>query len=117
MEIGMSIHGKPGVRKGPVLAADEVADDMVSRLLEDFRDVTGSSFAVLVNGLRATPLEELYILYRRVHRRLVDLDYRVHRAAVGEYATSLEMAGASVSLLQLDDEPAKLLDASSTAGF
>ena len=111
MEIGMGIHGEPGVRRGPLLPADEVVDDMMQRLLTDFGELDGSSFAVLVNGLGATPLEELYIIYRRVHHKLLEAGHRVHRAFVGEYATSLEMAGASVSLLRLDDELTAYLDA------
>jgi dihydroxyacetone kinase len=70
---------------------------------------------VLINGLGATPAEELYILYRRVHHGLEAAGHAVHRAFVGEYATSLEMVGASVSLLHLSDELTSYLDASSTA--
>lgn len=113
----MGIHGEPGVRRGPLLDADTVTDDLSQRLLDDFGDVGKSSFAVLVNGLGATPLEELYILYRRMHHRLLDAGHRVHRAFVGEYATSLEMAGASISLIHLDDELTGYLDAeASNAG-
>ena len=111
MEIGMGIHGEPGVRRGALQTADEVADDLLARLLEDISPDPGSSFAVLVNGLGATPLEELYILFRRVNHGLRDAGHSVHRAFVGEYATSLEMVGASVSLLHLDDELTRYLDA------
>jgi dihydroxyacetone kinase len=111
MEIGMGIHGEPGVERGPLRPADEVAGNMLRRLLEDLNPPPGSSLAVLVNSLGATPAEELYILYRRVHRGLVDAGHSVHRAFVGEHATSLEMAGASVSLLLLDDELTGYLDA------
>lgn len=110
MEIGMGIHGEPGVRRGPLQTADEVADDLLARLLEDISPAPGSSFAVLVNGLGATPPEELYILYRRVHHGLAGAGHSVHRAFVGEYATSLEMVGASVSLLYLDDELTRYLE-------
>jgi dihydroxyacetone kinase len=116
MEIGMGIHGEPGVRRGPLQTADEVADDLLTRLMEDIQPDSGSSFAVLINGLGATPLEELYILYRRVHHGLEAAGHRVHRAFVGEYATSLEMVGASVSLLHLDDELVRYLDAEPAAG-
>jgi phosphoenolpyruvate---glycerone phosphotransferase subunit DhaK len=111
MEIGMGIHGEPGVERGALLQADEVADNMLRRLLDDLNPAAGSSLAVLVNGLGATPLEELYILYRRVHRGLLNAGHSVHRAHVGEHATSLEMAGASVSLLLLDPELTGYLDA------
>lgn len=111
MEIGMGIHGEPGVRRGPLLPADEVADDLLDRILADGELAAGTELAVLVNGLGATPSEELHILYRRVHHRLVDAGFGIRRAFVGEYATSLEMAGASISLLPLDDELAGYLDA------
>jgi dihydroxyacetone kinase len=111
MEIGMGIHGEPGVRRGPLLTADAVADDLVSRLLEDLEPPEGAELAVLVNGLGATPPEELFILYRRAHRLLTEAGHRIHSAHVGEYATSLEMAGASISVIQLDEELAGYLAA------
>jgi dihydroxyacetone kinase len=111
MEIGMGIHGEPGVRRGLLLTADEVVDDLLTRILEDLQLPAHSELAVLVNGLGATPPEELLILYRRAHRLLVDAGHRIHRAYVGEYATSLEMAGASISLLHLDSELRSFLDA------
>jgi dihydroxyacetone kinase len=115
MELGMGIHGEPGVQRGPLLEADAIAGDIVKRLLEDLQPPEGAEFAVLVNGLGATPPEELLILYRRAHLMLVDAGYRVRRAYVGEYATSLEMAGASISLLHLDDELLSLLEADADA--
>jgi dihydroxyacetone kinase len=110
MEIGMGIHGEPGVRREPLEPADRIADRIVATLLADLPLET-HRIDVLVNGLGATPPEELYILYRRVAARLRDEGARVRRAWIGEYATSLEMAGASVSLLQTDDELERLLDA------
>jgi dihydroxyacetone kinase len=110
MEIGMGIHGEPGVRRGPLEPADHIADELVDALLADRDYPAGSRVAVLVNGLGATPKEELYILYRRVAERLTERGLTVHRVWVGEYATSLEMAGASVSLMALDDELAALVD-------
>jgi phosphoenolpyruvate---glycerone phosphotransferase subunit DhaK len=117
MEIGMGIHGEPGVRRGRLEPADQIADELVDALLADRAFERGSRVAVLVNGLGATPKEELYILYRRVADRLADRRLTVHRVWVGEYATSLEMAGASVSLLELDDELAALVDAPVTTPF
>lgn len=111
MEIGMGIHGEPGVRRGPLQAADAVVDDMLARVLDDLSPPPGSDLGVLVNGLGATPAEELYILYRRVHRGLIAAGLSVHRAYVGEHATSLEMAGTSISLIQLDPELTSYLDA------
>lgn len=115
MEIGMGIHGEPGVRRGPLQTADQVADDLLARLIEDVQPEPNSRFAVLVNGLGATPPEELFILYRRVHHGLEAAGHAVHRAFVGEYATSLEMAGASVSLLYLNDELTAYLDSQPSA--
>jgi dihydroxyacetone kinase len=111
MEIGMGIHGEPGVRRGPLLGADTVADDLLSRILDDLRPPDHAELAVLVNGLGATPPEELYILYRRVHQSLADRGLRVRRAFVGEYATSLEMAGASISVIHLEPDLIEYLEA------
>jgi len=117
MEIGMGIHGEPGVRRGSLESADRIAEHLVSALLEDLAYAHGERAAVLVNGLGATPREELYILYRRVHALLVDAEIKVHRVWVGEFATSLEMAGASVSLLKLDEELIRLVDAPADSPF
>jgi dihydroxyacetone kinase/dihydroxyacetone kinase-like protein len=115
MEFGIGIHGEPGIRRGPVPQADSVADDILDQLMEELDVTGGSSVALLVNGLGATAPEELYILTRRVHQRLRDANVHVHRSYVGEFATSLEMAGASVSLCKLDAELAQLLDAPATS--
>ena len=111
MEIGMGIHGEPGVRRGALETADEVTDDLMDALLADLQPSPGDRIEVLVNGLGATPVEELYILFRRVRHRLEDASLELRRAWVGEYATSLEMAGASISLMVVDDELARLMDA------
>lgn len=111
MEIGIGIHGEPGRRTGPIETADAVTDELLGTILADRGIGEGDRVAVLVNGLGATPLEELYVIYRRTHRLLADTGVSVHRAYVGEYATSLEMAGVSVSVLRLDDELQSLLDA------
>jgi phosphoenolpyruvate---glycerone phosphotransferase subunit DhaK len=117
MELGMGIHGEPGTRSGPLESADEIASHLVTTLLDDLPYRPGESAAVLVNGLGATPQEELYILYRKVHDLLADAGVTVARAFVGEYVTSLEMAGASVSLLKLDDELSALLAAPAESPF
>jgi phosphoenolpyruvate---glycerone phosphotransferase subunit DhaK len=111
MEVGMGIHGEPGVERGPLLSANEVADALVARLLADFDPIEQADFAVLVNGLGATPPEELLILYARAHEALVARGHSIKCAFVGEYATSLEMAGASISLMKLDAELAGYLTA------
>lgn len=117
MELGMGIHGEPGTRSGLLETADEIARHLLTALLDDLPYQPGESAAVLVNGLGATPREELYILYRKVHELLTGAGVSIARAFVGEYATSLEMAGASVSLLKLDDELATLLNAPAESPF
>jgi dihydroxyacetone kinase len=117
MEIGIGIHGEPGIRRGGLEPADRVADYLVTALLADLPFRPGDEVAVLVNGLGATPEEELYILYRRVDELLRESDVTVHRVWVGEFATSLEMAGASLSLLRLDEELKRLIDAPARSPF
>jgi len=110
MEIGMGIHGEPGIQREALQTADQIAERMTAAILADLPLGAGDRAAVMVNGLGATPPEELYILYRRVHALLTERGVQVHRAYVGEYATSMEMAGASLTFFRLDDELAVLLD-------
>ncbi|MDQ3700627.1 MAG: dihydroxyacetone kinase subunit DhaK [Chloroflexota bacterium] len=117
MEIGMGIHGEPGIRRGPLEPADRIAEQLITAILDDLPYERGDNVAVLVNGLGATPKEELYLLYRRAHAVLTDRGVRVHRVWVGEYVTSLEMAGASLSLLRLDGELTRLVDAPAESPF
>jgi len=117
MEIGMGIHGEAGVRRGKLEPADAIAETLTGAVVEDLELTRGDRVAVLVNGLGATPVEELYVLYCRA-RELLDAEgIGVHRSYVGEYATSLEMAGASISMLRLDDDLARLLDAPAISPF
>ena len=109
MEIGMGIHGEPGIRRGPLRGSDEIVDEMTQAILSDLPFASGDRVAVLINGLGATPKEELYVIYRRLGQILQDRKIGVFHGYVGEFATSLEMAGASISLLKLDDELAGLL--------
>jgi len=104
MEIGMGIHGEPGIERGPLKSADEVVKQMLDAILADLPYVKGDEVAVLVNGLGATPKEELYIMYRKVDEMLKEHGIKVFHVYVGEFATSMEMAGASITLLKLDDE-------------
>jgi dihydroxyacetone kinase-like protein len=83
---------------------------MAKAILEDLKPSQGDRLAVMVNGLGATPPEELYILYRKVHQMVTEAGCQVYRAYVGEFATSMEMAGASLTFMRLDDELARLLD-------
>ena len=109
MEIGMGIHGEPGIRRGKLKPADEIVDEMLFPVLNDLPYQEGDEVSVLINGLGATPKEELYIMYRRVARVLAEKKIRVFKVYIGEFATSMEMAGASISLLKLDDELKNLL--------
>lgn len=110
MELGMGIHGEPGVKRGPLESADSIADSMLETIQKDMPLQSGDRVAVMVNGLGATPLEELYILYRRVHHHLKTQGVSIHQPFIGEYATSLEMPGASITIMKLDAELQALLD-------
>lgn len=111
MEIGMGIHGEPGIRRGPLLAADTLADEMLKTLLQDSGIQAGDRVAVMLNSLGATPLEELFILWRQVRVGLHDREISLSPPQIGRYATSMEMTGASLTLLKLDDELETLLNA------
>ena len=117
MEVGIGIHGEPGIHRGDLETADEIAERLVTAIADDLSLAGGERVAVLVNGLGATPLEELYVLFRAVHRLLGDRDVEIVKSYVGEYATSLEMAGASVSVLKLDDARLELLEAPAESPF
>ena len=117
MEIGMGIHGEPGVRRGKLRPADEIANEMLDRLLEDLPPSGGDRVSVLVNSLGATPPEELYILYRTVKARLEDTGATIVMPLVGRYATSMEMAGVSFTIAKLDDELEALLRAPCDCAF
>ena len=117
MEIGMGIHGEPGIRRGKLRPADEIVDEMLTPILSDLPFQAGDEVAVLINGLGATPLEEQYVMFRRVKQTLDEKGIRVFRTYVGEYATSMEMAGASISLIRLDDELKGYLSAPADTPF
>jgi dihydroxyacetone kinase len=117
MEIGIGIHGERGVRRGRLETADRIAEDLLGKISDDLPLARGDEVAVLINGLGATPLEELYILYRYVSRSLEAKGVRVRRPYVGEFATSLEMAGASVSVMRLDPDLRLLLEAPALSPF
>ena len=117
MEIGMGIHGEPGIRRGKLQSADEIVDEMLAPVLSDLPYQSGDEVAVLINGLGATPLEELYVMFRRVNETLTQRGMKVFHAYVGEFATSMEMAGASISLLKVDDELKNYLGAAANTPF
>ena len=110
MEIGIGIHGEPGTHREALRPADEIVDMMLDRILADI-DYSGREVAVMINGCGATPLMELFIVNNRVHDVLEQKGIKVYKSLVGEYMTSLEMEGFSISLLRLDDELKELLDA------
>jgi phosphoenolpyruvate---glycerone phosphotransferase subunit DhaK len=117
MEIGMGIHGEPGIRRGRLLPADAVVDEMIAPIVGDLPFVAGDEVAVLMNGLGATPKEELYVMYRRVDQLLATRGLRVFHVYAGEFATSMEMAGASISLIRLDAELKRYLAAPARTPF
>lgn len=117
MEVGIGIHGEPGADRGPLQPADRIAERLFGAIDDELRLEAGERVAILVNGLGATPLEELYVLYRRIKALLDEREIEVHRPYIGEYATSLEMAGASLTVMRLDGELTQLLDAPAASPF
>jgi dihydroxyacetone kinase-like protein len=117
MEIGIGIHGEPGIGKGKLKSADEIVEKIMKSILEDLPYQSGDEVSVLVNGLGATPKEELYVVYRKVAQILKDKKITVYHPYIGEFATSMEMAGMSISLLKLDNELKKLLKKSADTPF
>lgn len=117
MEIGMGIHGEPGIDRTKLQTADQIAETLTRTILEDGSYESGDEVAVLVNGLGATPQEELYIVYRKVDEILKEKGINVYHTYVGEFATSMEMAGMSLSILKLDDELKALLSAPAYSPF
>ncbi|MDP8217893.1 MAG: dihydroxyacetone kinase subunit DhaK [Candidatus Theseobacter exili] len=111
MEFGVGIHGEPGVSREKIVNAKELAKRVVGRIFEDMPVAKGADVAVLLNGLGGTPLQELYILYNEVSKILDKAGINIYFNMVGNYMTSLDMAGASVSILKLDDELKILLEA------
>ena len=118
MELGIGIHGEPGTERKPIQTADVIVDYLMERIVKDMKPQAGDEVAVMINGSGATPPMELYILNRRVHQILADKGIKVFKTVVGDYMTSIDMAGASVTLLKLDDEMKELLAAKAdTIGF
>lgn len=110
MEVGIGIHGEPGTHREPLKKADEIVDLLLDKILADL-DYSGKEVAVMINGSGATPLMELFIVNNHVADVLAEKGIKVYKTLVGEYMTSIEMEGFSISLLRLDDELKELLDA------
>ena len=110
MEIGMGIHGEPGMRRETLRPADAIVDEIMDAILFEMSPKAGDRVAVLVNSLGSTPLMELYIMHRRVAQRIAQAGLELHSSLVGPYCTSMEMAGASITLMHLDAELQPLLE-------
>jgi phosphoenolpyruvate---glycerone phosphotransferase subunit DhaK len=111
MEMGVGIHGEPGRRREKLASANDIVDELLEAVRSDLPYESGDEVALMINGLGGTPISELYLLYGRAAQQLADKGINVTRSYVGEYCTSLDMAGASVTLVKLDDELNKLFDA------
>lgn len=117
IEIGMGIHGEAGVSRDKLRPAKEVAKTLVETLITDLPFQSGDEVALLLNSLGGTPLEELYILYQNIVPLLEDKSIRIYRNYIGRYACSMEMQGASLTLMRLDDELKHLIDAPAYSPF
>lgn len=110
MEVGIGHHGEPGIEVVPIETADKMAKRMTDIVLPDYPFESGDEVIVLVSGLGATPVMELYVLYNEIEKILEKKGIRVHRSYVGNYFTSLEMSGATLTVMKLDDELKTLMD-------
>ncbi|HEU0257335.1 MAG TPA: dihydroxyacetone kinase subunit DhaK [Microbacteriaceae bacterium] len=117
IEIGVGIHGEPGRRRGTMAPANELLDELLEPVVTDLPYESGDRVALMINGLGSTPISELYILYGRAHEQLAERGITVTRSYVGDYCTSLDMAGASLTLVRLDDEIDRLLEAPASVGM
>ncbi|HEY3410056.1 MAG TPA: dihydroxyacetone kinase subunit DhaK [Propionicimonas sp.] len=111
IEVGVGIHGEPGRRRAKMMSANEIVDELLGAVVTDLPFVSGDRVALMINGLGGTPISELYLLYGIAAEKLAAQGITVAKNYVGEYCTSLEMAGASLTLVKLDDEIEALLDA------
>lgn len=110
MEFGVGIHGEPGIVREKIVPADELAEKMVERIVKDIPYQQGDEVALLINGLGASPVQELYLLNNSVSNAIAKRGIKIYKTFVGNYMTSIDMAGASVTLLKLDQELKELLD-------
>ena len=109
IEIGMGIHGEPGIKREKLRSADQLSDDLCKRILGDYKLNAEDQVSIMINSLGATPLEELYIVSKRVHENFSKLKIKITKSYVGRYATSMEMAGMSITVFKLDSELKKYL--------
>ena len=104
IEIGMGIHGEPGIKREKLRKADPLVDDLCKRILDDIKLDNKDKVSIMINSLGSTPLEELYIISKRVNENLSKLKIEIIKSHVGRYATSMEMAGMSITILKLNDD-------------
>ena len=104
IEVGVGIHGESGRRRTKMMSAKEIVDELLTPIVGDLPFADGDRVALMINGLGGTPISELYVLYGLAHKRLAEQGISVGRSYVGEYCTSLDMAGASITLVKLDEE-------------
>jgi len=109
IEIGMGIHGEPGIKREKLKKADILVDDLCEIIFKDFKLLSKDKVSIMINSLGATPLEELYIVSKRVNEIFSKLEIDIVKSYVGRYATSLEMAGMSITVLKLNDDLSKAL--------
>ncbi len=117
IEIGMGIHGEPGIKREKLKPANDLVDDLYKRIINDSKLVANDNIAIMINSLGATPLEELYIISKRVNENLTNSKINNLKSYVGRYATSMEMAGMSITTLKLNDNIKKYLFAKSECPF
>lgn len=110
MEIGLGIHGEPGLVRGKLASADDVAQQLIERIISDLGLARGDRAAVMINGLGSTTYMEMFIVFRKAKQLLEERGIAIHRSYVGEFVTSMEMGGLSITLMKLDDELAGLID-------
>lgn len=115
IEFGVGIHGEPGIAREKLATADELAEKMVDKIVNDIPYKEGDEVALLINGLGATPLMELYLLNNSASAAITKRGIKIYKTFVGNYMTSIDMAGASITMLKLDDEMKALLDSPSDA--
>jgi dihydroxyacetone kinase-like protein len=117
IEIGMGIHGEPGIKREKLRKADPLVDDLCERLLKDIKLQPEEKVSIMINSLGSTPLEELYIISKRVNENLSKLKIKIIKSHVGRYATSMEMAGMSITILKLTEDLEKNLLSNSKCPF
>jgi len=117
IEIGMGIHGEPGIEVSKMMTANQIAAMMVEKITADMPLQKGDEVSVMINGLGATPLEEMFIVYGKIHSLLEEMGVGAYMPHIGEFATSMEMAGMSATIIKLDGELKELLRAPAQTPF